>query len=464
MSTTLEKLSAAKERRFELAKKSEEILTSVEGPLTGEKRTEWEKMHSDIKAIETDEIKPLERQHELDISLANTRSSGPLNPTPSPKPERRVVSANTFNRMLRSFGGSRHVRLTDEERSLMPDVGFDPSGRGDELNADLMDMNELAVAISEVRANPDCPTAVLARRIADSKEIRDLTTAAAPDGGATVAVDNRLTRAIEIAMLHTSELRQFITILRTETGADMPHPTTDDTSEEGEIIAEAAAVNTGDPAFGQIIFKSALLHSKVAKVSVQLMDDAAIDMAVLIGVLLGERLARGSNSYYTTGTGTNQPHGYMVAAPVGHTTASAQVASFIYDDFVRLQHSVPRPYRVGGVFALSDGAEAEMKLVKDDQNRPIWRPGLAAGDPDTILGHRYFVNTHQDDPAATKKPIAFGDFRKFVAREVRGIRTQVLRELYALNLMIGFQSFMRIDSRLLDAGSNPIKTLQMAAS
>jgi HK97 family phage major capsid protein len=59
--------------------------------------------------------------------------------------------------------------------------------------------------------------------------------------------------------------------------------------------------------------------------------------------------------------------------------------------------------------------------------------------------------------AADAKSVLFGDFSKFVIRDVRGFTLVRLDERYADYHQVGFLAFLRTDSDLLDAGTHPIK-------
>jgi HK97 family phage major capsid protein len=57
--------------------------------------------------------------------------------------------------------------------------------------------------------------------------------------------------------------------------------------------------------------------------------------------------------------------------------------------------------------------------------------------------------------------ILYGDFSKYVVRDVREVRLLRLNELYAQTDQVGFVSFMRTDGNLLDAGTKPVKWLNL---
>ncbi|KKM02260.1 hypothetical protein LCGC14_1786290, partial [marine sediment metagenome] len=59
--------------------------------------------------------------------------------------------------------------------------------------------------------------------------------------------------------------------------------------------------------------------------------------------------------------------------------------------------------------------------------------------------------------AANAKSVLFGDFKKYLIRDVKGITVLRLAERYAEFLQVAFLAFLRTDGDLLDAGTAPIK-------
>jgi len=98
-----------------------------------------------------------------------------------------------------------------------------------------------------------------------------------------------------------------------------------------------------------------------------------------------------------------------------------------------------------------------LKKLKDGNSLPLWVPELAGGAPQTILGYRYTINNDVAAMAANAKSLLFGDFKKYVIRDVRGISLMRLAERYAEYRQVGFFAFSRHDGDLIDAGTHPIK-------
>lgn len=292
----------------------------------------------------------------------------------------------------------------------------------------------------------------------DKLESRDLTVGTASAGGNTVPEDSRFFSSIEDALKQFGGMRQVSEIIPTDSGNDLPVPTANDTSNTGELVAEAGAHTLDvDPSFGQVVLKAYKYGSKVVQVSVELLQDAGFPLEQWLGEKLGERIGRITNTHFTTGTGTSQPKGVVTGATLGKTGTTGQTTTVIYADLVDLIHSVDAAYRNGARFMFRDSTLAAIKKLLDSQNRPLWVPGLASREPDTILGFPYTINSDVAAMAANAKSILFGDFRKYKIRQVRGYSLVRLNELYAINGLVGFLAFARFDGNLIDAGTNPIK-------
>jgi len=187
------------------------------------------------------------------------------------------------------------------------------------------------------------------------------------------------------------------------------------------------------------------------------MQDSAFNMDTEIGGALGERLGRSMNEYATTGSGTAQPNGAVTASVLGATAASSSAVT--HDELLDLKHSVDPAYRTGAEWMFNDSTLLMLKKLKDNDARPLWAPGITVGAPNTIDGDTYVINQDMPSFEATVKPILYGNFGKFVIRDVLDVQLVRLVERYAEYHQIGFIAIMRFDSELIDAGTNPLKHL-----
>ncbi len=277
-------------------------------------------------------------------------------------------------------------------------------------------------------------------------------------GGFTVA--EGFIANLERALLAFGGMRMVSTVIRTAEGNDLPWPTSDDTSNEGIEIGENAQVTEQDATVGQVIFHAHKYTSKLVRVSVELLTDSAFDIASQLGSMLGERLARIMNRRYTTGDGSNQPEGVTIGGTLGVTAALTTV--FTVDELYDLKHSVDPAYRLAPTWMINDTTLLAIKKKKDGEGRYLWQSSLAGGIPDTIDGDPIQVNQHMPSPTSALRPIVYGDFSKYVIRDVLGVRTRRLVERYAEFDQEGFVAFQRTDGKIIDAGTNPLKYMLMA--
>jgi HK97 family phage major capsid protein len=284
-------------------------------------------------------------------------------------------------------------------------------------------------------------------------------------GGYTIA--QAFSGELEVALKQYGGVRQAARIMTTDTGATMPWPTVNDTSNVGRLLAENTIVTNTPMTFGVVNFGAYKFSSDSVLVSEELLQDSAFDLNSFIGSALGERLGRITNNYFTTGTGTSEPQGVVTFAASG-VVSTAAAGTFVigWEDLVALEHSVDPAYRASASarWMLNDSTLRDLKLIVDGEDRPIWLPGIATREPDLILGYQYVVNQSMASQAADAKPLLFGDFSKFVVRDVRGVTLLRLVERYADYHQVGFLAFLRADSRGLNAGTGPIKFFQNSAS
>lgn len=107
-----------------------------------------------------------------------------------------------------------------------------------------------------------------------------------------------------------------------------------------------------------------------------------------------------------------------------------------------------------------DQTLSALKKIIDKFGRPLWTPGVGVDVGDTINGYRYVINQSMPQIAASNVTVAFGDLKKFIVRKVKDLTVMKLVERYAELGQVGFVSFARVDSNLIDAGTHPVNVLQ----
>lgn len=288
------------------------------------------------------------------------------------------------------------------------------------------------------------------------------------EGGYTVATEyyRQLTEAMKL----TGGIRAVASTLQTSTGAQMNFPAADATSEVGEIVGQNAAVTAGDTTFSNLTMDVYKYSSKKIALPFELIQDSMFDIEGYIQALLATRIGRITGQHFTTGTGTGQPKGLIVAATVGKTAATGGATTVSYDDLVDLEHSVDPVYRAGLAvgYMMHDSTVKALRKLKDTQNRPIFVPGYEQGNPggapDRLLGRPIYINQDVASMAANAVSIAFGDFSKYLIREVMDLTLFRMADSgFLLNGQIGFVAFNRQGGNLIDVGG-AVKTFKNSAT
>ena len=258
-------------------------------------------------------------------------------------------------------------------------------------------------------------------------------------------------------MLTESEL------VETETGANMPWPTNDDTGNVGAILAENQPITEQGVTFGQGSLDAYMFTSKLVRASIQFLQDSP-NADTWLAKKLGERIGRIKSQLFTIGTGTNQPDGIVTSATIGVTGAGslATTGGISYDNLVDLMESLDPAYgdHPDARWMMHQTIRKAIRKLKDNTGKPIWEPSVQVGVPDTLLGRAVRVNNDMASVAQNSVSLGFGNIKAaYVVREVIGSAALLrLTERYADNLQVGFIAFERADGTLQDA--NAFKTFK----
>ena len=252
--------------------------------------------------------------------------------------------------------------------------------------------------------------------------------------------------------------------LNSTSGADLPWPTVNDTANAGYLIAESGDITTSSTGFtfGVETLKAYAYTSGLVPVTRQIIQDSGLPFVEIVLGLLAERLGRAKNTACTTGTGDAQPEGVTIGGSQGKWSASA--TAFTPAEILDLVYSVDPAYRMSpkaGFMMHPNIVSAIRKLDTSTSNytQPLWQPSFAAGAPDRILGYQYWENAAMASAQATgAKVMLFGDFNKFVIRNVKQVEVIRSEERYVEFLQIAFLGWMRFDSRVIN--SSAIKWLE----
>lgn len=283
------------------------------------------------------------------------------------------------------------------------------------------------------------------------------------------SVDSQVATSVIDRLREFGGMRAVSTVIATSGFGGMSFPTSDGTTEEGEIVAENVTVTRQSVAFGTVGLPVFKFSSLDVAVPIELIQDSNVDIEGFVQGRLVTRIGRITNRMFTTGTGTGQPNGIATAATVGVTAANAtsQVTAVTYDSLVNLQHSVDPAYRAAAGWMFNDTTLREIRKIRDGSQRPIFVPGYESGNPggspDRLLGSPITINQDVVNMAASARSILFGDFSGYYIRDVMALDMYRFTDsAFTRNGQVGFLALMRTGGNLINA--NKVRVFVNAAS
>lgn len=273
-------------------------------------------------------------------------------------------------------------------------------------------------------------------------------------GGYTVPTD--LARVIDKTLKMWGPMydEDICTVINTSSGNAIDFPKTDDTAVAVAQHTEATAMTDDggvDATFTKMTLNAFAYDTEWVQISMELLQDSAVDIEQFIGELLGERLARRVNTELTTGDGTGDPNGIVTASTKG-VDAVAQ-AAITADELIDLFHSVDPAYRMSpkARWMFNDSTLKAIRKLKMGTGEYLWQPAMTAAEPGTLLGKPYSINQAMATLATGTKSVIFGDFSKYYVRKVGAPVVGVRREYYWPN--IGLAGIVRLDGDLIQTGA-----------
>lgn len=181
----------------------------------------------------------------------------------------------------------------------------------------------------------------------------------------------------------------------------------------------AAWVDEGDesdetsPTFAQVAVPAHEARC-YTDISNQLLEDSGLNLAAELAFDAAEEFGRLEGDAFLNGNGTGQPSGILADAAVQAAAAitgnAATLGAAPADKLIDLFYSLKPFYRSNATWGMNGTTLATIRKLKDTTGQFLWQPGLAAGQPDTILGRPVLELPDMDDVGEGAFPIILGDF------------------------------------------------------
>ena len=306
-------------------------------------------------------------------------------------------------------------------------------------------------------------------RTGDETELKTLSAGSDPDGGYSVLPV--MSQSMTTRLYNLSPMRR---VSRVET------ITTGDAFEEIDDRDEAAASWVGEsqsrpktdtPEIGRWRIPVHEIYSLQA-VTQRLLDDSSRNIGAWVDGKITDKFARSEGAAFVTGDGLAKPKGFLTYDAVTtedftrargklqyvKTGAAAGFAATNPADALRsLMWSLHTPYRAGAVWQMNSNVASSIDKFKDGMGNYIWRDGMTAGAPPSLLGYPVELNEEMPDLAANVFPIAFGNFGLgYCIVEKAGVK--MLRDPYTDKPNVLFYGYRRVGGGL--ANDDAIKLLK----
>lgn len=304
--------------------------------------------------------------------------------------------------------------------------------------------------------------------IIGADEKKALSVGTDPDGGYVVHPD--MSGAIVTKVFETSPMRAYASIQVISTDAleglyDLEE------SASGWVSETDARSETGTPQLGKWRIPVHELYAK-PKATQKILDDAEINMEAWLANKVSEKFARDEAAAFVNGSGVNKPRGFLTY-PDGttlpgtieriNTGANGAFAAAPNggDALIDALYGLKAQYRANATWFMNRATTKLARKLKDSDGAYLWSPGIAAGQPASLLGYPIAAFEDMPNPATGSLSIAVGDMRAAYQIVDRvGIRT--LRDPYSAKPYVEFYTTKRVGGDVINFEA--IKLIEFSAS
>jgi len=294
-----------------------------------------------------------------------------------------------------------------------------------------------------------------------------LSTLSDPDGGFLVPEETEA--AIDRVALTVSAMRRLSTVrtIGTDTYKKLVNQ---GGASSGWVEEKAARPETDTPTLKEIAINTKELYAMPAATQT-LLDDSRVDIAFWLADEVSIEFNEQESEAFISGNGVGEPKGIasysMITngsyswGKVGYVPSGEASTFSNMDKLIDLQHALKPVYRNGAVWLMNDNTFAHIRKFKDGEGNYIWRPGIDAGAPETILGKPVEIDDNVADIGTGAYPIFWANFKRaYLIVDRFGIR--ILRDPYTSKPYVLFYTTKRVGGGIVMYEA--IKALKVAST
>ncbi|RKN86749.1 phage major capsid protein [Paenibacillus ginsengarvi] len=238
-------------------------------------------------------------------------------------------------------------------------------------------------------------------------------------------------------------IRQFARGFQLKTAKSLGVPTLDGDVDDADWTTELRTGNETDITLGKRELRPHPL-AKRAKVSNTLLRQTAGGAEALVRERLSYKFGVTLEKAYMYGDGNSKPLGLFVPSndgiPTSRDVVGANTATAIKaDTLIDALYGLKQNYQGNARWGFHRDVLKEIRKLKDANGQYLWAPGIAGGQPDTILSKPFFQSEYAPNDISAGKYIGIiGDFRYYWYVDALDFAIQRLVELYAETNQTGF--------------------------
>ncbi len=241
----------------------------------------------------------------------------------------------------------------------------------------------------------------------------------AEDGG--ILLPENMERRVIEKVYETSPILELATTFTISEGDQLIIPVeTDDFSIGGWANNERYTVSESNT--GKLKEVNIPVHELWAepRVTQKMLEDSAINVEQYINRKVQDVMRRRINTAAVSGSGVNEPQGFLTGLPSAQIVNSGSTTAFDADDLIILEASLKSEYADNAVWGFKRLTRAYIRKFTAADDNYLWQPGLQAGAPALLLGHRYVMmddlatfTVSSGNFAANDIPVVFADWSRF---------------------------------------------------